>query len=199
MLRLEGDERYRDMAEVGSLLNAVLYASMHLPQQLAEFKVHRLPIRETIRLTSGLLSLSIYISKKMIDRYKDHVKVYQFREIVDTFETYEPPLVEVEMHKNRLFCMHWVNGDYKTPIEQMTGKKELFPLTNDENEGFAFASICLPEDRKEGVYVATLSELIETTVEDFVYAAEEFIFITAKELDLKPIEKPQRANLKLAA
>lgn len=190
---------FKDMCEVGRMLNAVLYASRNAPELLVDFKLHQLPIRETIRLTGGLLYLSIYISKKMIDRYKDNIKVYQFHEIVKTFEEYEPAIVEIDMEKNGLFNLIWVNGEFRTPIEAMSGKTKLFTLTQNENEGFAFGQIYRPEYAKEGDHISTMTELIESTVEDFAFAAEEFIYIAAKELNLKPVDKPQRANLRLAA
>lgn len=197
---MESLPQFKDIAAVGKMINAILYASRYAPQQLAVFKLDELPIRDTILLTSGLLYQSILLSRSILDRYKGKSYTDQFREIAEQYTDYRPPLVEIDLLANRLFCMHWVNGELNHPIEAMTGKRNLFPFANKEEEKcFEFALICRPEDRKEGVHVSTLDELIESAVEDFVLAGEEFIYVTAQEIGLKPVPQPQKAELKLAA
>lgn len=56
---LEGNEQFNDLAEVGSMLNAIVHASEIAPWQLASFTSDRDPVNETIYLTGSLIYESI--------------------------------------------------------------------------------------------------------------------------------------------
>lgn len=64
---LEADQRFRDMAEVGNMLNAIVQANETAPWQLAAFSSDRNRDKETIYLTGGLLYSSLLLSKRLID------------------------------------------------------------------------------------------------------------------------------------
>jgi hypothetical protein len=184
---LKTDQQFLDMAEVGSLLNAIVHACGSAPWQLASFTSDRKPENAKIYISGGFIYDSILLSKRIIDRYKDRFgPAYLLREYYERFTVYSGSGVVVGPWQTLPFGVHRKKDGLLLRVDNRPGFPELLPLAKD-GEGFEFATV-LADDafRKRGQQDATLGTLIDDAVEEFVYATEDFIAHTANRSASQP-------------
>jgi hypothetical protein len=197
---LESDQEYRDMAEVGAMLNAVIHVNDVAPWQLAAFSSDQKNGTPTIYLTGGLLHDSLLLSNKIINRYRDRYgAAYMLRQYYETFTDYAPPEIVMGPSHALPYGVHRKKGRLLVRVDNPNICHGLFPVAK-ENEPFAFAQV-VPDDtfRKRGALAdETLETVLEDAVEEFIYAAEDFVAATAKRLGLTEVFEPSR-GLSLAS
>lgn len=191
--KIELDEKYRDLTEVGSMLNAIACAELDLPGQVANLVTDN----GTVLLTGGLLHDAIILSKRLCDRYGKHHAVYAMDGFFHMMTDYQPPAVLVEPPRSLPFELYCKNGKSAWKLDSLDGRTKIVRRMQYGEKGIPFAVLALPGTLGKDGCEPTLEKLLDFSTEEFAYAAEHFIDAMAKELGLE--DTPDAGELKLAA
>lgn len=193
--RIELDEKFRDLAEVGSMLNAIAIAEEDLPGQVASFVTDN----AMVLLTGGLLHDAIVLAKRLCNLYGKHPSVYLMDDFFHSMTDYQPPTVVMEVRRNMPFEIYCKYRRTAWKLDSLDGRRKLVRRMQYGEKGIPFAVIALQGTlgkTAEG-HEPTLEKLLDSSTEEFAYAAEHFIDVMAKELGLEEPKSPRA--LKLAA
>ncbi|MFZ1700225.1 MAG: hypothetical protein WBO10_05925 [Pyrinomonadaceae bacterium] len=200
------NEKFRDLARVGKLLNALTVAEREMPHLVATFVSERVPIKETILLTGGLLYDALQLAKELSDRYTLQLSVFQMHDFFNAYTDFETPEILIDMRFAGPFQLFCQKGRTRWMLDSLTGRKELIRKMELGEKGIPFAVATDPDEfrkKHKGEMEldrhGTLERLIDDAVDEFTYAAEEFIYITARQLGLEDAPDEPREALKLAA
>ena len=194
------DDKFRDLAEVGEMLNAIAVAEFEMPSQVATFVADGgVPMHETILLTGGLLYDAIVLTKRLIDKYEGHLAVHEMDGFYHSFTDYQVPAVLVEKREDQPFELYCQSGKKSWKLDSLNGNDKLVRRKQSGEKGIPFAVLATPGTLGKNAdgLEPTIDRLLDTATEEFAYAAETFIDAMAKEIGLKRPSEPRA--LKLAA
>ncbi len=208
LMEIYQTEKFRDLTDVGRLLNAILFAHDNgAGYQIATFGLVKTSTTETICITDGLLHQALSLMTILVERYKGYSCVNGFENILLANEDYKPPAVILDMRCNGPFRIGTKpKASFLLRQLALNGKDELLRDVEIGEMHFPLATVADVDETYSEVKIGnhpevyhSIADAVEELIAELTLAAEEFIFSLAKELGLSTVTEPAEKKLKMAA